>query len=228
MRTDKSQPQAVQQDSLWKSDPVTGEVRPEFERLKFSGPKFHAHSYSGSERNRFFLNLGGKNFTDLSTLSGADDVGDSRAWVQWDMDRDGWPDIALVNANTPSLSLYRNELGAQHPQRRFVAVELEGGADTGAPQGEWSNRDGIGARIEVETGGVTLRRDRQCGEGFAAQNSATLLIGIGTAERADRITVRWPSRKVQRSEDIPAGTLCLFKERSAACEQRPYRKNSPP
>jgi hypothetical protein len=222
VRTDKSQPEAVQKDALWESDPVTGEARPEYERLAFSGPKYHAHSYSGSERNRFFLNLAGKNFAELSTLSGADDVGDSRAWVQWDMDRDGWPDIALVNANIPSLALYSNDLAAKYPQRRFIAVQLEGGAHSPAPQGLFSNRDGIGARVEVEVAGVTLRRDRQCGEGFAAQNSATLLVGIGSADKAERITVHWPSRKLQHAENIPAGTLCVFKEANGECVQRPY------
>ena len=226
MRTDKSQPEAVQKDALWETDPVTGRARPDYERLRFSGPRFHAHSYSGSERNRFFLNLAGETFAEISTLSGADDVGDSRAWVQWDMDRDGWPDIALVNANTPSLSLYRNNLASQFPQRRFIAVQLEGGAHSAAPQGGFTNRDGIGARVTVEAGGVTLRRDRQCGEGFAAQNSATLLIGIGEAEKADCITIHWPSRRVQRANNIPAGTLCVFKEATATCEQRRYAAGS--
>ena len=223
MRTDKSQPAAVQKDDLWQKDPATGTLKMDYERLTFSGRKFHAHSYSGSERNRVFFNLGGKNFTDLSTLSGADDVGDSRAWVQWDMDHDGWPDIAVVNANVPSLLLYRNTLAAQFPQHRFVAVQLEGGAQSAAPQGLFSNRDGIGARITVEAGGVTLRRDRQCGEGFAAQNSGTVLIGLGAAEKADRITIHWPSRKVQHAENVAAGTRCIFKEWDRSCVQRPYR-----
>ncbi len=222
MRTDTSQPAEVQQDELWQLDPVTGERRPEYERLNLSGPGFHAHSYSGGERNRFFLNLAGANFTDLSTLSGADDEGDSRAWVQWDMDRDGWPDIALVNANVPSLSLYRNQLGTGYPQRRFIAVRLEGGSHSAAPQGGFSNRDGIGARLIVETGGVTLRRDRQCGEGFAAQNSATMLIGLGEAQQAGRITVHWPSRRTQSVENVPAGTLCIFREADGTCERQDY------
>jgi hypothetical protein len=222
VRMDTTQPEAVQNDALWGQHPVTGEKRPEFERLTLTGPKLHAHSCSGSERNRFFLNLAGRTFADLSTLSGADDTGDSRAWVHWDMDRDGWPDIALVNANVPSLALYRNQLGAGFPQRKFVAVQLEGGSRTAAPQDQLSNRDGIGARILVETGGVTLRRDRQCGEGFAAQNSATMLIGIGEAAKADRITVRWPSRKTQSVENVAAGTLCLFRETDGSFEQRPY------
>jgi len=222
VRTDTTLPEAIRQDALWKQDPVTGEHRPEDERLTFTGPKLHAHSCGGRERNRFFLNLGGKTFADFSTLSGADDAGDSRAWVQWDMDRDGWPDIALVNASVPSLALYRNQLGAKHPQRKFIAVRLEGGSHSAAPQGALSNRDGIGARIMVEAGGVTLRRDRQCGEGFAAQNSATILIGLGEAEKADRITIRWPSRQTHSAENIAAGTLCVFREADGTCAQSPY------
>ena len=77
----------------------------------------------------------------------------------------------------------------------------------------------------VEAAGGVLRRDRQCGEGFAAQNSAVMLIGIGNAASADRITVRWPSRKTQHTESIPAGTLCIFSEADGTCRRQAY---SPP
>jgi hypothetical protein len=138
------------------------------------------------------------------------------------MDRDGWTDIALVNANTPSLSLYRNLLGSRYPDRKFIAVKLAGGAQSAAPQGLLSNRDGIGARITVEAGGVLMRRDRQCGEGFAAQNSATILIGIGGADHAERITVRWPSRKTQQIQNVAAGSLCILNEADGTAEVRLY------
>ena len=70
------------------------------------------HSFSGHERNHLFLNRDGKRFDDVSVISGLDNIADSRAFVYWDYDRDGWQDIALVNANYPLLNFYRNEIGS--------------------------------------------------------------------------------------------------------------------
>ena len=65
-------------------------------------------SHSGHERNRLFLNRAGEQFVDVSGVSGLDDAADGRSFALLDFDRDGWLDIAVVNANAPLLRLYRN------------------------------------------------------------------------------------------------------------------------
>jgi hypothetical protein len=153
-------------------------------------------SLSGFERNHLFLSSGGTKFADISGISGLDDPADGRAFGLLDYDRDGWQDIALVNANAPMLELYRNRIGS-HPATlarpaggRMVALRFVGGNRTARPSREASARDGIGARVTVDLGGSSILREYRAGEGFASQNSATLIIGVGEHDVVPSITVR--------------------------------------
>jgi hypothetical protein len=194
-------------------DPVTGKATPQIDRLKhYYGPDYHRHSYSGHERNRLFLNREGQSFVDLSGISGADTEADSRSWCALDYDHDGWTDIALVNANTPLLNLFRNRIAKRAGSNRSIAIRLIGG-NQGAAASEFSNRDAVGAKITVTVGGRKIHRVRRCGEGFAAQNSATMTIGIGKSETVDRIDIVWPSGKTSFAETVVGGSLIVFSER---------------
>ena len=87
---------------------------------------------SGKERNHLWFNRGGEEFVEVSAVSGLDHVGDSRTWALIDFDRDGLQDVALVNANSPLLNLYRNRLGDRAPGR-MIAVRFVGGNVTADP-----------------------------------------------------------------------------------------------
>ena len=141
-------------------------------------------SLSGHERNHVFLNESGSDFRDVSGLSGLDHPGDSRSFAILDYDRDGWQDLALVNANAPLLQLFRNRIGESGGSGGMVAVRFEGGNHSGASGSGWSARDGYGARVVVDAAGRQLVREHRSGEGLAAQNSATLLVGVGDAPAA--------------------------------------------
>ena len=189
--------------------------------------KLAVHSLSGHERNHMFLNSGaGEEFIDVSALSGMDSESDSRSFALLDYDHDGWQDVVLVNANQPLTQLYHNDI-AQVPGVRggMVAIRFVGG-NTAAAASELSNRDGYGAIVEVAlSGGVKLKREHRCGEGFAAQNSATMIIGIGDRSRVASVSVRWPSGKTSTIENIDEGTLLTaFENRpSDPFAQQPYR-----
>lgn len=47
-----------------------------------------------------------------------------------------------------------------------------------------------------------------CGEGFAAQNSRVIVVGIGRCLRVDRVLVEWPSGRMTDSGVLEAGA-CL-------------------
>ena len=176
--------------------------------------KLVVHSLSGHERNHFFANKAGKAFTDLSALSGLDNPADSRGWALLDYDRDGWQDVALVNANEPLFNFYRNQMPAAGFKGGIVAVKFVGGNRTASPSA-MSSRDGYGARLTVELGDTTLTREHRCGDGFAAQHSATMLLGIGSRPAAGKITVRWPSGKTATIENVAEGTLLTCYENAA-------------
>lgn len=190
-------------------------------------------SFSGAERNHLFMNEAGAAFTDVSGLCGADHIGDARAFALLDYNRDGWLDLAVINANAPKLQLFENRLAhAMEPLRsqgNMIALRFVGGNDTAGPAPDKSNRDGIGAAVELQLGGATIRREYRGGEGFAAQNSSTMLIGIGAHDQVDNLRVLWPSGQVQNVQDVRAGHLVkLYEDKDSSpsgsgFELQPYR-----
>ena len=165
-------------------------------------------SFSGHERNHVFLNRELEDYVEVSGVSGLDHPGDSRRFAILDYDRDGWQDIALVGANAPLFQLFRNQIGEREDvSGELVAVRFEGGNRGARASDRWSNRDGYGARVSVEIGERTLLREHRAGEGFGSQNSATMRVGIGGADRADRLRVRWPSGLSHDTTAVPGGTL---------------------
>ena len=213
MRSDESLSDKFRNNASWGTDPRTGKINPSQERLTYYyGPNYHRHSYSGYERNKFYLNLSGQTFADLSGVSGADDISDGRTWAALDYDRDGWTDIALVNANAPLLSLYRNRIG-ELKKSNHIKILLVGGADGKVPDQGLSNRDGIGAVVEVMSGDRSIKRVRRLGDGYAAQNSSTITVGIGSEVTVQSIKVRWPSGKItKRGSPISAGSVIIMNE----------------
>ena len=165
-----------------------------------------SHSFSGREANSVFYNRAGKGFDDLSGVTGLDGIADGRAFAFFDYDRDGQTDVVLTNSNDPQLQLFRNELPAEN---RWIKVRLVGGGEG------MTNRDGYGAHVVVETEGQSLRRELRCGDGFAAQNSRTLTIGIGDAEHAT-VRVLWPTGKTTEIPGVAAGHLVTVREREGA------------
>ena len=181
-----------------------------------------------------FLNQDGDDYVEVSGISGLDHPGDSRAFAVLDFDRDGWQDLAVVNANAPLFQLFRNQMGERTDAGRMVAIRFEGGNRFAFPSSQWSTRDGYGARALLEVGGRELLREHRAGEGLAAQNSATLHVGIGSAEEVTRLEIDWPSGRRSDTTAVPAGTLVTAYEDPAASPTgapfilTPYRASGEP
>lgn len=173
-------------------------------------------SLSGNERNHLFLSREGRQFEDVAMLSGLDHPADGRAVAALDYDRDGWLDFAVVNANSPLFQLFRNEIaalpGAGAADNAMLALRFVGANRSARPSAERSNRDGIGVVFEVEAEGERLVREHRAGDGFAAQSSATRLVGLGGAAQAEGLVVRWPSGVEQSRERVPAFSLVTVYE----------------
>ena len=193
---------------------LTPEIDTRLVGMEKRGDKTVVHSLSGKERNHYFANHGGKSFTDISALSGLDNIADSRGWALLDYDRDGWQDVALVNANEPLFNLYHNTMTAAGVRGGIIAVRFVGGNKTADPSA-MTGRDGYGATITVALGDITLTREHRCGDGFAAQHSATMMLGLGTRAAASSIVVRWPSGKTATAENVTEGTLLTCYENPA-------------
>ena len=176
---------------------------------------FKSRSLSGRERNRMFMRHG-NNFSDVTLVSGADDLADGRSFGLIDYDDDGWKDIALMTLNAPRFKLYRNEMAKHYPENRSFRFKLRGGHEGAEASTELSNRDAVGARVLLTfKSGKKLMMHKQSGEGFASQNSETLSIGISNDDEVTRLNVRWPSGKTSVVESPDNSKVCLVSEKES-------------
>lgn len=230
VRTDEQLDYSFRDSSQWKIDIFKGE-RSSAHVEQPDGSK-RITSLSGYERNVLFLNDRGQRFLNLSSVSGADNIADGRTFVIWDYNRDGWQDMAIVNANSPLLSIYRNEVGEldERGNGQMIALQFVGGNRTGQSTPHAACRDGYGVKVTVKLDGQELLREHRCGEGFAGQNSATMVVGMGVHRVASLVEVRWPAGRVQRIENVAAGTLLTVHEDpeelsdGAGFVSEPYRR----
>jgi hypothetical protein len=63
--------------------------------------------------------------------------------------------------------------------------------------GHKSNHDGIGAKVEVTSGGRTRVSYRVAGSGYMSQDDGRLFFGLGANSNVESVTVHWPSGKQQ-------------------------------
>lgn len=146
-------------------------------------------SFSGHERNCMFLNTqgqeGNERFADISAASGFDFPDDGRAVALCDWDFDGDLDLWVTNRTAPRIRLLRNN---SERKNHFLAIKLQG-------DGQSTNRDAVGARIEVILEGNDSRpliKTMTAGDGFVSQSSGWMHLGLGASPGIREVIVRWP------------------------------------
>lgn len=100
-----------------------------------------------------------------------------------DLDGDGKLDVVLCANNGPPIIL-RNDTDLKH---HWVRLNLVG-------DGVHANRSAIGATVIVEAGGNTLTRMVVGGRGYLSQSELPVTIGLGKADKVDRLLVKWPGK----------------------------------
>jgi hypothetical protein len=157
--------------------------------------------------NRLYENDGKSSFRLVPDAGGASGsmTGRGDAVVTADYDSDGFLDLFVTNGaglgpfgNGPH-QLFRNRGNGKH----WVEIDLEGVV---------SNRDGIGASVELEAGGVVQRREQRGGMHGYAQNHQRLHFGLADNTNVSWLSVRWPSGRVQRITDVQADQIIRLKE----------------
>jgi hypothetical protein len=63
--------------------------------------------------------------------------------------------------------------------------------------GTGSNRDAIGAAIELTTGADTLRRTVMPTRGYLSQSELPVTFGLGDRTSVDEVRIRWPDGSLQ-------------------------------
>ena len=159
------------------------------------------HNLSCYERNRAFLNVGGRNFVDISYLTGTDSDGDGRCAVAADLNNDGRPELVVRHAGGGPLMIYENRF----PKRRFLKVTL---------RGTESNALGIGAKLTAFAAGRQVVRELYPVNSYRSQAPSLVHFGLGDADHLDSLTIRWPSGRVQKLRGVPADRHIVIQEGS--------------
>jgi tetratricopeptide (TPR) repeat protein len=170
-------------------------------------------TWSGFERNVFYLNNRDGTFSDVSGIVGLDCVEDSRTFVLSDFDHDGRQEMVLKNRNCPQLRFFKNVIPELAPA---IAFRLTG---------KKSNRDAIGASVTVETELGRQTRWLQAGSGFLAQHSKEVFFGLGTTKGPVRATIRWPSGLLQNLSDLPPNHRVWVEEGMPPSRTDPFVKS---
>ena len=149
--------------------------------------------------NVMLHNVGNCRFEEVDI--GVNDSGSGQGTAVGDFDGDGWMDIFVANllsGGSQTARLYRNASASLYPSRHWVHVDTVG-VD--------SNRDGVGAWLELFVGGNVYRRHVYAGSGYLSQDSLEAEFGIGDATSAEKLVIHWPSGCVQTVMDPAVDAL---------------------
>jgi hypothetical protein len=154
------------------------------------------------QEHSIFRNLGGGKFQDVSADAGPYFATKSvaRGACFADYTNDGKVDAFLVNLGAKGVLLKNTSPSTGH----WLTIALAGVK---------SNRDGIGAKVEVEAGGSKQWAERVAGSGYLSQNDGRLHFGLGANAKVDRITVTWPSGTRQVVQGVAANQAITITEK---------------
>lgn len=117
----------------------------------------------------------------------------SRGLVVADLDNDGDLDLAVVQQNSP-ITMLRND---SQDQGEFLEVGLRGNG---------SNRDGIGARLELTTSMGKLTRFIKSGPSYLSQCDQRAVWGFPAGTKLESLSIIWPSGAKQLLESPAPGS----------------------
>ena len=129
-----------------------------------------------------------------------------------DLNHDGFLDIYagyadfITSPSTIPDNLFINEGNSNY----FLAVQLEGTE---------SNRNAIGARLELYGSWGKQIREVRAGEGYGIMNSFTQHFGLGQSNTASRLVIHWPSGSTQEILNPQPNEFITVKEASACVGQ---------
>jgi hypothetical protein len=146
-------------------------------------------------------NQGGKNFVDVSPQSGQifAQKWAARGLATGDIDNDGRVDVVVTSNNGPAWVL-RNETPSRN---HWITLKLAGVK---------SNRDGIGAQIELVTDAGKQYATVTTAGSYQSSSDRRAHFGLGNAAAATLIRIRWPSGIIQTLNDTKADQILTVTE----------------
>jgi enediyne biosynthesis protein E4 len=171
--------------------------------IKAAGPVWALNP--GDAENLVFRNDGEGRFIDVTNAVGRfSNSAVSRGLVIIDVLNNGKPDLIVNNIDGGTPQLLMNITETDHG---WIKLTFEG---------TMSNRDAIGARVELQrTDGLRIVQEVRAGSSYQSTSTKALFFGLADAG-VERLTVRWPSGITETVRDVPLNTTLHLREQEAA------------
>jgi hypothetical protein len=174
-------------------------------------PQVDQHSFgvTYAERPLLFHNLGDGKFAEIGLSAGPPL---SRRYVARgaataDFLNNGSQDL-LVTVLDGSPILLRNQSRKGH----WLRIKTVGNK---------SNRDGLGARVEIRTGSVKQTAEVRANSSFESASDSRVHFGLGAATGVDSVVVRWPSGKTDNIGPESADQELVIEEGKGVVRRQP-------
>jgi hypothetical protein len=171
--------------------------------------------YSELMPNLMYLNQAGAKFVDVTMAGGFGHLQKGHSVSFADLDNDGDQDVYMQMGGAYPNDKFNDSL-FENPgfDNHWIGVRLDG---------KKSNRSGIGARIRavIKEDGVerSVYRHVNSGGSFGC-NPLRQTLGLGKAERIERLEVYWPTTdETQVFEDVPVDQVIRIEESKSSFTQ---------
>jgi hypothetical protein len=168
--------------------------------------------FAAADPNNLLLQRPDGTFAEAGDRAGVASMQVGRGGSLADLNLDGRLDMVAVNRWTP-VEVWQNDGPPQGTAGGFVALRL---AQPGA------NREGIGAKVDLRSGGRTVRREITAGGGHGGGGNGWWHFGTG-AETAAEVRVTWPDGTAGDWQAVQPGGFWVLSPGAAPARWTPAR-----
>jgi enediyne biosynthesis protein E4 len=156
-----------------------------------------------AEPKQMFRNIGRGKFENVSNKLGPDMEKPhvSRGCASGDFDNDGDLDV-LVSSCGGKPQLFRNDGGNANHWLEILLI------------GTKSNRDGVGARVKVTAGDLSVYDQKKGGMSYQSAQDPRLHFGLGEHAQVDAVEIIWPGKTITKLENLKSDQIIAVKEGS--------------
>ncbi len=167
------------------------------------------------EEHTLFRGLGNGKFADVSETAGQviNTRTTSRGACFADYENNGKVGAFVVNLGARGTLLRNVSTNTGHwIDIKLIGAMRPGDHNSASGPNAKSNRDGIGARVEVFAAGKRQTAERVAGSGYLSQNDERLHFGLGAATTIDKLIIHWPSGIEQTLEKLSVDRVITVQE----------------